>query len=111
MTVLRNDPFGSGREGRFDVCAVKRTEVDESRGRHEDQVLRAGTENRGVRQVEFDLATKQPVGMAGTVSTYRRLHRFLLARRPFHCVPIGVERTPREAESSRRSALLGAFSW
>ena len=45
MTVLRNDPFGSGREGRFDVCAVKRTEVDESRGRHEDQVLRAGTEN------------------------------------------------------------------
>ena len=30
-TVLRNDPSESGGEGRFDVCAAKRTEVDESR--------------------------------------------------------------------------------
>jgi hypothetical protein len=91
--VLRNDPSGSGGEGAFDVRAAKRPEVNESR-------IAAGS----VR--EWNLILLQTTGWHARDSyNVRGMHRFLLAGRPFHCVPIGVERTPRRAESSRRSAL------
>jgi|RhiMetdeSRZDD1v2_1073273.scaffolds.fasta_scaffold22200_3 hypothetical protein len=38
-----------------------------------------------------------------------QMHSYLLTRRPFHRVSMGVERTAREPESPRWSALLGAF--
>jgi hypothetical protein len=58
-------PSGSGGEGGFDVCAAKPTEVNKSAvGRRQRQLA------------QFDLATKQPVGTAGTLSTYGRCTDF-----------------------------------